>query len=169
MRSYMLAPLADFAWPPGFASRLREPLVNRALRRPRPYPPWVREDFAQRVELDDIIRQSVPRAPMSDFARRKRYQTIFSPSNTPDVVSWERSNSRFGLGDIDPFSDRRIVSFVLAVPERVLARAGESKLLLRRSMRGIMPEEARRAAGKILPNRSSMPPSTGTPKIPCWA
>jgi len=76
---------------------------------------------------------------------------IFSPVGTQDLVSWERSNSRFGLGDIDPFNDRRVVSFALAVPQRVLARAGESKLLLRRSMRGIMPEEARRAAGKILP------------------
>lgn len=88
---------------------------------------------------------------MSDFARRKRYQTIFSPANTQDLASWERGNSRFGLGDIDPFSDRRVVSFVLAVPQRLFARAGESKLLLRRSMRGIMPEEARRTAGKILP------------------
>jgi len=88
---------------------------------------------------------------MKGFARRKRYQAVFSPVGTRDLVTWERSNSQFGLGDLDPFSDRRVVSFVLAVPQRVLARAGESKLLLRRSMRGIMPEEARRAAGKILP------------------
>jgi asparagine synthase (glutamine-hydrolysing) len=151
VRSYIFAPLAESVWPPDVASRLREPLLRRALRRPRPYPAWVREEFAQRVELTDIIHQSVPQPPVSGFARRKRYQTVFSPANTQDVASWERSNSRFGLGDTDPFSDRRVVSFVLAVPQRVLARAGESKLLLRRSMRGIMPEEARRAAGKILP------------------
>lgn len=151
VRSYILAPLADFVWPPGLANGLREPLLGRALRRPRPYPPWVREDFARRVDLADIVRQSVPRAPVSGLARRQRYQTVFSPANAQDVTSWERSNSRFGLGDIDPFSDRRVVSFVLAVPQRVLARAGESKLLLRRSMRGIMPEEVRREAGKILP------------------
>jgi asparagine synthase (glutamine-hydrolysing) len=151
VRSYMLAPLADFVWPPGLAKGLREPLLDRALRRTRPYPAWVREEFARRVDLTDIIRQGIPQAPMSGFARRKRYETVFSPANTQDVSSWERSNSLFGLGDTDPFSDRRVVSFALAVPQRVLARAGESKLLLRRSVLGIMPEEARRAAGKILP------------------
>jgi len=111
----------------------------------------VREGFVRQVGLTDVTRQGAPQPPIEDFARRKRYQAVFSPAGTRDLVTWERSNSRFGLGDIDPFSDRRVVSFVLAVPQRVLARAGKSKLLLRRSMRSIMPEETRRAAGKILP------------------
>jgi asparagine synthase (glutamine-hydrolysing) len=150
IRSYLWGPLAESIWPPHRTNWLRQPL-RRMLRRPEPYPAWVRAEFAQRVGLTDIIRESVPQPPVSGFARRKRYQTVFSPANTQDVVSWERSNARFGLGDADAFSDRRVVSFVLAVPQRVLARAGESKLLLRRSMQGIMPEEVRRAAGKILP------------------
>jgi len=67
------------------------------------------------------------------------------------LVTWEVSNAHFGLGDADPFSDRRLVSFVLAVPQRIINRAGEIKRVARRSMRGIMPEEVRRAAGKINP------------------
>ena len=150
VQSYLWRPLEASLWPPGRASSLRR-AWHRVLQRPQRYPAWIRPEFAGQVGLADIIHDSAPRSPARGFARRKRYEAIFMPDSTQDVVGWERANSRFGLGDADPFSDRRVLSFVLAVPQRVVNRAGEMKLLARRSMRGIMPEEVRRAAGKISP------------------
>jgi asparagine synthase (glutamine-hydrolysing) len=150
VQTYMWNPLEALLWPPGRAKRLRHGL-NSMLRRAQPYPEWIRPEFARRIGLADIIHDSVPRSPVGGFARRQRYEAAFSPVSTQDVVGWERNNARFGLGDADPYSDRRVVSFVLAVPQRVLNRAGETKILVRESMRGIMPEEVRQVAGKVSP------------------
>jgi len=146
VRDFMWEPLVDSLLPPGEAGRL-----GRALHRPQPYPEWVRSDFARRVDLEDIIRRSLPQSPVNGIARSRRYQMVFWPASARSLVTWEVSNAHFGLGDADPFSDRRLVSFVLAVPQRIINRAGEIKRVARRSMRGIMPEEVRRAAGKINP------------------
>jgi asparagine synthase (glutamine-hydrolysing) len=148
--SYMAQPLEDYLWSQGRASWLRHAL-HRVLRRRQPYPEWIQPQFARRIDLADLAYQNMPQAPVTGFARYKRYHAAFSSGSTQDLIGWERSNARFGLGDADPFSDRRLVSFVLAMPQRMLTRGGELKLLLRQSMRGIMPEEARRAARKILP------------------
>lgn len=151
VRMYMWNQLEASIWPQGGAARLMRHAWRRAMRRPQPYPAWIRPEFARRIDLADIAYDSVPRSTIEGFGRRKRYEAAFSSVSTQDIVGWERSNSRFGLGDADPYSDRRVVSFVLAVPPRMLNRAGELKLLARRSMSGIMPEEVRRAAGKIFP------------------
>ena len=150
VQSYLWRPLEDSLWPPGRAPGLRR-AWHHVLRRSQRYPAWIHPEFARRIGLADIVHDSVPRSPVGSFARRKRYEAIFSPASTQDVVGWERANARFGLGDADPFSDRRVLSFVLAVPPRELNRAGEMKLLAKRSMRGIMPEEVRRSASKINP------------------
>jgi asparagine synthase (glutamine-hydrolysing) len=40
-----------------------------------------------------------------------------------------------------PFLDRKVVAFSVSVPERVLVKNGELKHLLKRSLRGILPDE----------------------------
>jgi asparagine synthase (glutamine-hydrolysing) len=68
-------------------------------------------------------------------------------------VAWsERTYARYGLGFADPFSDRRLVELVLALPPALVNRPGDqSKPLMRAAMRGIVPEAARLGADKILP------------------
>lgn len=147
---YMLKPLQESLLPPGRAGWLRGP-CRRALGRPGPYPGWIRPEFARRVHLEDTLRRSMPPLSVSGFARSARYRAVFWPVSTRDTVTWEIGNARYGLGDADPFGDRRVASFVLAVPQEVLNGAGEFKRVARRAMRGIMPEEARKNAGKIDP------------------
>ena len=129
--------------------------MRRMLRRPKPsppYPEWVRPEFARRVDLIDIIRQSELQPNVKGFTRRQRYQLVFMYMHMRGVVWSERSHAHFGLGFADPWSDRRIASFVLAVPQQVLNRPREvNKRLARLAMRGIMPEEVRQAARKIEP------------------
>jgi asparagine synthase (glutamine-hydrolysing) len=113
----------------------------------------VRPEFAQRVGLAEIHQQSEPQPNVAGFARRQRYQLVFTFMHMQSVVWSERSQAHFGLGFADPWSDRRIASFVLAVPQQVLNRPEEiNKRLVRQAMRGIMPEAVRQAADKILPS-----------------
>ena len=51
-------------------------------------------------------------------------------------------NSR-GMELVDPFWDRRLVEYVMAVPAHVLARPGGSKHLLRQATVGAVPDEVR--------------------------
>jgi hypothetical protein len=86
------------------------------------------------------------------FARRRRYQVIFDPINSRITTWLERNAARFGLGYADPWNDRRIVSFVLAVPQRVIHQGGDYKRLSHQAMYRVMPEKARRTAHKIYPS-----------------
>jgi asparagine synthase (glutamine-hydrolysing) len=65
------------------------------------------------------------------------------------VANWQdRNAASFGIEVRHPFLDRRLFEYVLAVPGEQLFRLGGSKSLLRRSMKGILPERIRRREGK---------------------
>jgi asparagine synthase (glutamine-hydrolysing) len=152
--AFLLRPMWDSLWPRGHAEPLRRHvrrLYFAARGRQPPRPPWMRAAFAKRIDLDEIIQQSSPLPNVVGFARRQRYEAIFSHMHMRGAVWTERTAARFGLAPADPWSDRRIASFALAVPPRVLNREGEHKRLTRVAMRGIMPEHVRRAACKIAP------------------
>ena len=144
---YLLRPLLRAGW-----RRVRLSLRGVPAPSSAPYPPWVRPQFATSVGLEEIGRESNPPANVTGFARGRRYQAIFAPMHMRSMVWSERTQARFGLGFADPWSDRRIASFVLAVPQPVIARpGGGDKPFVRRAMRGIMPEAVRLAARKIVP------------------
>ena len=48
----------------------------------------------------------------------------------------------------DPFMDRRVLEFLLRVPGPLLQRDGWRKLILRRALRGLLPEQIVRRRGK---------------------
>jgi asparagine synthase (glutamine-hydrolysing) len=153
LRAFVWSPFKRYLWPEGKAKRLRR-AYRLALRHPQPperYPPWIRSEFAARVGLDDILRESVPRSPVKGFARSERYRAAFDSFHTLGAVWGDRLRGRYGMYETDPWADRRVTDFLMAVPPGVLNRAGEHKRLVRRSMRGIMPEEARRTSTKIYP------------------
>lgn len=60
------------------------------------------------------------------------------------------SANTFGLELRDPTCDRRLIEFCLAIPDSQYLKGGESRLLLRRLMEGILPEETLRARTKGL-------------------
>jgi len=47
---------------------------------------------------------------------------------------------RFGVATTDPTSDRRVVEFCLSVPDEQYILRGETKSLIRRAMRGLVPD-----------------------------
>lgn len=153
LNMFVLRPARASVWPPGRAEWAREPL-RRAYRhyRTRPVsPPWLRPEFAAAVDLDEILRSRPEQADFRPLARHKRYQSIFAPMRIRGMVASDRTQARFGIGFADPWSDRRIAEFALAVPQRILNHTGDNKRLVRRAMDGVMPEETLGAIRKITP------------------
>jgi asparagine synthase (glutamine-hydrolysing) len=71
--------------------------------------------------------------------------------SVPDKRWGERVHARYAMNHVDPWTDRRLVEFVLAAPQDVMCRRGVSKWIVKESMREIMPEEARIRLAKTLP------------------
>jgi len=147
----LLKPLLLNTWPREIEWALNARRKLRGFGPSSPYPDWVRPEFAERIGLAEIIEQSKPHPPITDHARRMRYERVFSFAPSRLILLYERLRARFGLGFADPWSDRRLASFVLATPQWRIQRVREPKRIARRAMRGIMPEEVRKEAGKIEP------------------
>ncbi len=142
----LLRPAAASAWPPQRAPALRRRLTGRRM-----LPPWIRPSFARQVRLFDLVEDHRPAAPMPEHARRHRYELIYDPTFFRVVTWMERLHAARGLEHVDPWSDRRLVEFVLALPQHEVQRVGSPKHIAREAMRGIMPEAVRRATRKITP------------------
>ncbi len=153
-------------WPAVVGNYLLAPGVRAVLRRwsrrkrtsnaPRHdvrRPPWLRTEFLTRTRTDPAVaHDAVPPPGWVGFARRERFRLVLMPLHMRGMVWSERTNAAYGLGFVDPWSDRRLAEFVLAIPQAVLNRPGElRKRLVREAMRDIMPEELRRNATKIVP------------------
>lgn len=84
-------------------------------------------------------------------ARAERRLMVFDPFTESGTVQNERIAARNGIRLEDLWGDRRIAEFVCRVPQHVLNRVEEHKRVVRRAIRGWVPESVRGAARKILP------------------
>lgn len=134
-------------WPSTALPSVRAKL-RRALARADPIPPWVDPDLARETHLERLLNSDGPKVSGSGFARRERAAAILSASDVREVGWLDRLYSQFGVRLTDPWSDRRIAEFAVAVPQRILNTPGADKALLRRAMAGVMPEDARRSTAK---------------------
>ncbi|UCF83254.1 MAG: hypothetical protein JSV50_19085, partial [Desulfobacteraceae bacterium] len=152
IKRHVIKPLIDKIYP-NWTHKWLYRVVNTMLKRPKTqwYPEWIRPEFAERVGLDEIIRKSDPQTRIKGFARRERYKWIVNPLDIRLKVWAERIHAKLGLAYADPWCDRRIFSFAMAVPQRIFGQAGEYKPLVKRAMNGIMPEVTRQVAGKTYP------------------
>ena len=155
VRRELISPAISRLWPQNRASGLRETIRGTLGRSPlngKTYAPWVRDDFAQRTRLEETTGLNrIPRSPFHETGRRWRYERIFTDVQVRGLVWVERNQARFGIGFADPWSDRRLASFVLAIPQDIVNRPREYKRLAHYAMKGIMPEPARQSARKITP------------------
>jgi asparagine synthase (glutamine-hydrolysing) len=134
------------------APRLAEAWRRRRDKRSQPWAPWVPDELARRVNLDEVIAEARRLPDFDGYARSVRYQRIFSPQSARIAVLYERTRARIGVAYADPFGDRRLIELVLALPQWQVQRRGRFKHLAREAMLGVMPEGARQLAAKTIPN-----------------
>lgn len=134
---------------PEFLRRIRGRTGVHASRRRIPdwLSPNLRDALDQAPAAPD--REKVTR--LGNVARQKRYEAVFTPLHMEGVGCTERMHARSGQTFADPWSDIRLVEFVLAVPQGVLNQVGEPKRLTRAAMQGIIPEPFLRSARKVVP------------------
>jgi asparagine synthase (glutamine-hydrolysing) len=134
------------------AARPIAPTLRRLFRRPNgpAAVPWLTPAMASLAQ-DLAPRTPARTAAMTGPARGERYAAVTMPFYARAAAEQERQNARFGIGYVDPWSDRRLAQFALAAPQAVLNRVGQPKRLVRLAMRDIMPDAARRSARKTVP------------------
>jgi asparagine synthase (glutamine-hydrolysing) len=144
--------LADLAALPPLAplrAALRPPKARRTVRAAA----WVSPALLARAGLDERpVHGFVAPPGLHGVARRHRYQVVFSGMQIATTEWIDALYAAHGLAFADPWSDRRLIEFVVATPPWVVQRLIEPKRLARAALRGVMPEEVRRAARKISPH-----------------
>jgi asparagine synthase (glutamine-hydrolysing) len=132
-------------WPAWYG--LRAPLGalarSRGWRREAPLPgtvvpPWLTPYAA------GLVTASAPGTTRLARARRAAQHAWALDAATSRGNAAEQVHAaKAGVEVRWPFRDRRLVEFVLGIPAHQLYRPGESKRIMRRAMRGHLPDEIR--------------------------
>ena len=81
--------------------------------------------------------------PFGSFLANRAYQDLTRETTPCCLRAEDRQSTAAGMRHYDPFLDHELVEFMFAVPGRMKIRDGVTKWLLRRAMRGILPEATR--------------------------
>jgi len=85
----------------------------------------------------------VMEAPFSSYLKTRTYQDLTRETAPCCLRAEDRQTLAFGLDNYVPFFDHRLIEFMFRVPGDMKIRDGVTKFLLRRAMRGVLPEETR--------------------------
>ncbi len=126
--------------------RLIPPEVAQAYRQIRPrqaatFAPGIHEALLERTDLANRLSPA-PWPRRTPPAFRQRYNDLlFSGFSYAPATRYQYN--RHGMEVLEPYFDRRLAEFVLAVPAYVLGWPGNDRRLHREAMAGLLPEEVR--------------------------
>ena len=117
--------------------------------RPAPGPSLVREDALEWTGARERMARVAEIPDFSDPVQGETYAAIFTGWG-PTVLTenYELMVSYFGIEMRQPFRDRRLVEFALALPANQLWRDGWSRFAFRKAMTNIVPERILKRRGK---------------------
>lgn len=144
-RQYRAVPWLD----PGAGTFLRTAVVNLLPEwfkqwargtRPSPQWPWLNPDFVRRVELATRLSQAFDRVPpMRSLVLRESLVRLGSGDAAHARDAHHRMARDAGLELSHPFLDRRVVEFLIGLPDDMRFREGQHRFLLRRVMKDVLP------------------------------
>lgn len=130
------------------------PLVPRAVKRlvrrvcRRDVPSWIAPGFARRISLQERLTPTIVAPAFPTLAQQAIYGQLRSGWSAAEYEMADRFESRRSMESRYPFNDRRLVEFALALPEDQRWRAAETKFILRRAARELLPPSVAGRAGK---------------------
>ena len=130
--------------------RRRAQLLEQRRASGRLAEPWVAAGLLREIDLDAVFGSTL-RTRVTSAASHARHEIVFDHFTELGNAQIERRAAEFGLRYEDPWSDRRILEFVCAVPQHVLNRVDDTKRLARRALAGLVPPEVQASARKIIP------------------
>jgi asparagine synthase (glutamine-hydrolysing) len=108
----------------------------------RTQPPLVPPTVGQRLAPVERLRASGRCSRLQSRAHRYIHALAPLGEGVRGTEMDDRTASTFSIEERDPFQDTRLVEFAFAIPEPVRSGA-EGKHLLRKSLRGVLPESIR--------------------------
>lgn len=114
--------------------------------------PWMRRDLVARLGLDARPRRWRPGPPPRSTMQRAFELYFAYPVMARNMAELESLALARGVELRRPFLDRRLIEFAAGLPWWEKQRGTEKKLVLRRAMRGLLPEEALGVKPRLLGN-----------------
>ncbi len=106
-----------------------------------PLPEWITTDFARKTNL--VERLSRPRCPLNVSQQARHRHAVWLGSLRRAVYYYDRTAASFGVEVRHPFLDRRLFEFLMSIPPKQSYQPGQNRLILRRAMKGILPDVIR--------------------------
>ena len=106
----------------------------------RSIPRWIDRGFVERHGMAALTKTPVQRRPGESASACETQWHLRTPW-VPAILSWTSSAAvSEGLEIRSPLYDRRVIEFAATRPREERSQGGETKRLLRRAMRGLLPE-----------------------------
>lgn len=127
--------------------------VRPALRQLRgtslDVPPWLRRSFATRVGLAERVRAwPAWLATIDDPVLRGEVTRVYDVEQAWSRESAATAASDAGIDVRHPLLDRRLVEFLIGLPDEMRLRDGRTRFILRAAMRDVLPAKIRDRADK---------------------
>jgi asparagine synthase (glutamine-hydrolysing) len=137
------------------AASAAPPVVRRTWRRLHRRgllgaPSLIQPDFARRIGLDERVRAAEPAGNGAGMegARREHWRVMTSARLAGILETLAASAGAAGIDVRDPFLDRRVMEFCLALPASQKIRHGRTRVVARHALDGLLPPEIRDRPGK---------------------
>ncbi len=113
-------------------------------------PAPIRAEFARRIHLDEHLRATEPaRLPRDvEGARGEHWRQLTSPRLAGILETLAAASRVMGVDSRDPFLDRRLIEFCLALPASQKIRHGRTRVVARHALAALLPAEIRDRPGK---------------------
>jgi asparagine synthase (glutamine-hydrolysing) len=111
----------------------------------------ISEDLARRTSLPEHIRELTAK---QDVAPRTARQEHFSALNSGLLAygfeTIDKASMALGIESRHPFADRRLIEFCLALPPQQKLHQGWTRMIVRRALSDMLPEEITWRGGKTV-------------------
>jgi len=138
-----LRTIASGALRPLFSAYRRQQLYRRDMIFNLDVPPWIRPEWAARIQLQERWRAASLPLHLPRHAQQSRYG-ISMPNMRhlyfDNIIDYA---DRAGVEMRHPFHDLRLTNFLMGAAGAMLRRGDQRRYLLREAMRGTLPEPIR--------------------------
>ncbi|EGJ30459.1 MULTISPECIES: lasso peptide isopeptide bond-forming cyclase [Moorena] len=130
-------------------------LIKKWVRRYQPFQvsgnkstPLINQEFAERIGLQERLKHwsTPPYTPLT--VRKNQFQALNAGVFTLVLEQIDRCAAAAGIEARHPFMDKRLIEFCLALPSEQKLRQGWSRMVMRRALRGSLPEVIQWRGGK---------------------
>jgi len=139
----------DLVWRHGLTAFVPARILRRQRSRNNGVDPIINPDFARYVGLQERMRVlDRDRSNPPRTVREDQWRSLTSGLFTSVLELSDRSAAAFSVDVRHPFMDKRLIEFCLALPPEQKLYQGWSRIVMRRAMSNILPEEVRWRGGK---------------------